>query len=187
VWQATVSLVLDRLFENVTKVAHGLRRAGFVGVFGVDFVCDEEQVFALEINPRFQGSTASLVAFERAMSRQLTSNAHLRALGVIDRSTVSGAPRPDPLCGSELVMWNSSSEFVFHSVNVPRGINLLGLPLPGTVVENGASIGRLRFGGSVLRSNYSISEDVSAIVSRVISEANGHLTTARAQHTDVMQ
>ncbi len=48
---------LDKLEEMVTQVGRWLHRHGYRGAFGVDALLDQDQLFFIELNPRFQGST----------------------------------------------------------------------------------------------------------------------------------
>jgi len=42
------------------KVGLYMGSKGFLGIFGMDFLLNGDEVLALEINPRFQGSTMLL-------------------------------------------------------------------------------------------------------------------------------
>lgn len=167
--QTLPSSTLEALFRTITKIASGLRRTGFLGIFGVDFIFDGERLFALEVNPRFQGSTAHLTTLERETSRISTAHAHLEAFGLLRRSPSRGCT-PEPLSGSELVMWNSGREFAANTVRAPQGTALLGLPEAGTAVEPASVIGRVRLSGSVLQADYTLSRDTGTTVAAIVAE-----------------
>jgi formate-dependent phosphoribosylglycinamide formyltransferase (GAR transformylase) len=63
--------ISEAVRENICTIMEDvglyMGRKGFLGIFGMDFLLDGEQVLALEINPRFQGSTMllSLLQLER--------------------------------------------------------------------------------------------------------------------------
>lgn len=48
---------LDQLEAMVLQVGRWLHRQGFLGAFGVDALLDGDQLYFVELNPRFQGST----------------------------------------------------------------------------------------------------------------------------------
>lgn len=59
--------VREKTYTIMEKVGLYMGKKGFLGVFGMDFLLDRDEVLALEINPRFQGSTMllSLLQIER--------------------------------------------------------------------------------------------------------------------------
>ncbi|UCD91169.1 MAG: ATP-grasp domain-containing protein [Desulfobacterales bacterium] len=65
------SSISEAVRENICTIMEDvglyMGRKGFLGIFGMDFLLDDDQVLALEINPRFQGSTMllSLLQLER--------------------------------------------------------------------------------------------------------------------------
>jgi len=52
--------VREEICTIMEKVGLYMGSKGFLGVFGMDFLLSDEQVLAMEINPRFQGSTMLL-------------------------------------------------------------------------------------------------------------------------------
>ncbi len=52
--------VLDEICKIMEAVGRHMGSKGFLGIFGMDFLLHEEEILALEINPRFQGSTMLL-------------------------------------------------------------------------------------------------------------------------------
>ncbi len=52
--------VRDEICTIMENVGRYMGSKGFLGVFGMDFLLNQEEVLALEINPRFQGSTMML-------------------------------------------------------------------------------------------------------------------------------
>lgn len=68
------------------RVGEEMGRSGFLGVFGMDFLLDGDDIFALEINPRFQGSTALLTALQVERGEiPLVALQVLQHSGLIDR------------------------------------------------------------------------------------------------------
>ncbi len=52
---------LQSIFSITQKVGDWLGNLGYYGMFGLDLLADEKDVYFTEINPRFQGSTSTLV------------------------------------------------------------------------------------------------------------------------------
>jgi predicted ATP-grasp superfamily ATP-dependent carboligase len=60
--------LIGQVESHIRTVGAWMAEAGYRGVFGMDFVVDEETVYPVEINPRFQNSTSLHIALN-AMSR----------------------------------------------------------------------------------------------------------------------
>ena len=50
---------IDQIEESTKTIGRWLRRYGYIGTFGVDFLVKDEVPLFTEVNPRFQGSTAA--------------------------------------------------------------------------------------------------------------------------------
>jgi predicted ATP-grasp superfamily ATP-dependent carboligase len=80
-----------RISENVRektctimeKVGLYMGKKGFLGIFGMDFLLDGDEVLALEINPRFQGSTMLLSLMQ--LEREEVPLAALHVMQFMDR------------------------------------------------------------------------------------------------------
>jgi hypothetical protein len=52
--------VREEVCDIMEKIGLFMGRKGFLGIFGMDFLLNDDEILALEINPRFQGSTMML-------------------------------------------------------------------------------------------------------------------------------
>lgn len=147
--------VIEEVLELSRSIAMGLGSLSFRGLFGLDVLWNGRQVLALEINPRFQGSTALLTALELQAGVEPTVAKHLKAFqtGELsgERSSAAQAPRR-PLKGAEIVLYHQrSGRADTPGPNWALVAARRGFPVPGTLIEPGASLGRLRFKEGVLR------------------------------------
>lgn len=76
--QQLTSAQRDRLNTAGITIGEVLRKSGYRGVAGIDFLADEEQLLFVEINPRFQASTLGLN--EVLAARGLPSVHHLHLM-----------------------------------------------------------------------------------------------------------
>jgi hypothetical protein len=60
---------LNALEEMATTVGKWLARHGYLGVFGIDALLHEEEVYLAELNPRFQGSSRIAAELDLAADR----------------------------------------------------------------------------------------------------------------------
>lgn len=51
-----------KMIESCSKICEKLKELGYLGVLGIDFICFDNELYFIEINPRFQGSTRQLDA-----------------------------------------------------------------------------------------------------------------------------
>ena len=156
------SNAVDRLFSCIRVLANGLRRIGYLGIFGTDWIFKDGRWFILELNPRFQGSTLLLSTLEQAAGGVPLAVEHVRAfLG--DSAVLAVGKRsstPEPLTGGQVVLYQRHSDWVTvggsvaalptsSSANRQR-CRIVGAPIAGTVVAPGAILARLFLSGSVL-------------------------------------
>ena len=52
------SFVIEKVKEYTKKIGDRMSGAGYRGIFGMDFIVNEDTVYPIEINPRFQNSTS---------------------------------------------------------------------------------------------------------------------------------
>ena len=79
-------LARSRACERMERVGRVLGEAGFRGLFGMDFLVDGDEVLALEINPRFQGSSQMLSLLQAERGEIPVIGLHvLQFLGWLDR------------------------------------------------------------------------------------------------------
>lgn len=100
-----------RISEETKKIAELMRQQGYRGIFGVDFIGTDERVVALDVNPRFQGSSSLLTQAEINAGIIPTSLYHLLQF-------VGGLPEPiqgirDDSSSTSL----SGSQLILHSLD----------------------------------------------------------------------
>lgn len=52
--------IKEKFITYTAKICHKLQELGYRGVLGIDFISDGKELYFIEINPRFQGSTRQL-------------------------------------------------------------------------------------------------------------------------------
>ena len=116
--------VVASVDRNAAEIGRWLATLGYLGVFGVDFVAVGPEAYALEVNPRLQGSTWLLGEVERRAGRTPMMIRHfLELLGTPSSSPAATfvAGRRESSGGANLVVrWRG-----------PSAIRIDGHPLPG--------------------------------------------------------
>jgi hypothetical protein len=162
---------LTAIVDQTSRIGRWLSSLGFRGLFGLDFVIDpaSEAVYAVDLNPRWQGSTTALTLAEAKAGRlslaaadlawrtgaigendlrQLSATflepvavAHISLRNGSDRSVVSGALKPG-VYSSDLSFLRSG----FELSDLSRADELLvtgGVPRPGATMGPGAHVLRV--------------------------------------------
>jgi hypothetical protein len=81
--------ILTAVVEQTERIGAWLRSLGFRGLFGLDFVVDQ-QVYAVDLNPRWQGSTGLLTQAEYRAGRLPLAVAELAyRLGLLGESELT--------------------------------------------------------------------------------------------------
>lgn len=164
--------VADELRRVAVKLGCYMKELGYYGIFGVDFIYNlrDKVLYALEINPRMQGSTALLARY------QLVNKAsRLEELYVTETEPLQMAENVD---AAFILLHNLSSARLTIETHFATGtysfayvqgklkltylsdttifptqkneILILGCPPKGTVIEPGAGIMRIEFGSAIL-------------------------------------
>lgn len=107
--------VLDTIENSVLQIGGWLRRYGYLGTFGVDFLLHEGVPYFTEINPRFQGSTHA--------SSQISGEAGESCVVLDHIAAILGLPRSSAPCLRDLVQGIPDfSHFVIHWQEDPAKI-----------------------------------------------------------------
>lgn len=167
-----VEFVLDAR-EQTERIGGWLGSLGYRGLYGLDFVVDREssRCFTVDLNPRWQGSTALAVQGEGIEGRIPLAAAELALrLGLLGESDILGL-REDffaPFQGSQMILRQHQAEWLLVASNVPAGVYDVqgtldhvrpgatladcgpgevlitgGIPEPGTIVGRAAYLGRI--------------------------------------------
>lgn len=149
--------MIEALFGVVERVGGLLRSKGFLGLFGVDLICDGANWWLLEVNPRLQGSTSLLTMLELDAGLSPLVLEHMQAfLGAED----ANGERPsnthlESLGGSQVVVYHRGDgpgrmrgKVRSHGGKVGKlppadDWTYEGFPADGTAVSPGAITGRL--------------------------------------------
>jgi hypothetical protein len=165
--------VIERI-DLVTRLVGGwLATRGFVGAFGVDLLVDQTGVHFVELNPRFQGSTAmtAALAADAGLPDPVLDNllAHADVRAPATPSLREWARSIPP--AAQVIVHNQS----IASVQLIAGVNLSGhrssadlVPDPGVGVEPGGVLARLSFGERVTADGFSITVHSSEEVAEVV-------------------
>ncbi|HEY0013262.1 MAG TPA: ATP-grasp domain-containing protein [Allosphingosinicella sp.] len=164
--------------EKVTvQIGKCLGRLGYRGAFGADFLITKGTVVTIEINPRFQASSALSSAVNQALELPDVVTEHVGAF--LD------LPPPPPTSLAEQVRQARTLRGavplaqVFHRNTESRAVRLVeppaptdaydidGLPNPDVSVEPGAVLFRSLHGGPITSTGYAVGGDITGMESRL--------------------
>ncbi|WP_411267336.1 ATP-grasp domain-containing protein [Actinoplanes sp. KI2] len=147
------AVVTNTVRDVSHAIAAALGRLGYQGLAGVDFLYDrdEEELYPIDLNPRFQASTRLASNAERAMGREF-SFAELvlgHQAGILPATALLNWA-PSAMNRSQLTVFNQQPHAVRLTSFAERAIEedavplrLLGLPRRETVVMPGATLGMI--------------------------------------------
>lgn len=75
------SLILDKIYSYANKILERLQSLGYLGILGMDFLITENEVYFLEINPRYQASSFLINITLKEKSYPSLSELNLMAFG----------------------------------------------------------------------------------------------------------
>jgi len=113
--------LVEQVEHGVKTIGSWMGKAGFRGIFGMDFVVGGGKVYPVEINPRFQNSTALFTAMEEERSSPghflflLHIAEFLQKDDIRMRKYVKDFPKEDlmiPAKGSQVILHNRDSDHV---------------------------------------------------------------------------
>jgi len=111
--QQVPATALEQACEIMERVGLAMGEAGFLGLFGMDFLLDDDDVLALEINPRLQGSTQLLSVMQESRGEIPIAALHvLQFAGLIDEV-------PDAILDNLARMYRipyEGAHFIIHSL-----------------------------------------------------------------------
>jgi hypothetical protein len=134
---------LTAVVEQTDRIGRWLSSLGYRGLFGLDFVIDRasDEAYAVDLNPRWQGSTTVLTLAEAKAGRLSLAAADLAwRMGALDESDLR------------------RSSDVFLQPVVAAHISLRSGPLAGSVVSGSLRPGVYSGDLSFLRSGYQLSD-----------------------------
>jgi hypothetical protein len=159
--------------EQTERIGVWLGSLGYSGLYGLDFVVDADttRCYAVDLNPRWQGSTALAAQGEATEGRVPLAAAEMaRRLGLLGEADVASL-RDDffkPLLGSQMILRQNRADWLEVAGDVPAGVCSFrdgltrvkpgatlgdcgpgevlltgGVPDRGTMLESGAYIARI--------------------------------------------
>lgn len=167
------SAVVRDVREQTERIGEWLGSLGYRGLYGLDFVVDMDasRCFAVDLNPRWQGSTALAAQGESIEERIPLAAAELaRRIGLFGEGEVASLREEffKPVRGSQMILRQNRAEWLEIGAVVPAGVYSVrdglrhlrpgatlgdcrpeevlvtgGVPERGTVVESGAYMARI--------------------------------------------
>ncbi|MGM0568437.1 MAG: ATP-grasp domain-containing protein [Elusimicrobiota bacterium] len=166
--------IKNKIYDITLKTARWLRKSGFRGMMGLDFLSDGSNVYPIEINPRFQNSTSLLTLIELSQKRMPLALKHISEFMSIElNNDFMFEPK-----GSQLIMHSLEKKPVILENSLKAGIYTLkgseicflregfslidckgknefalccGVPEKGTCLLPGAPLVKLHFPAEVLK------------------------------------
>ena len=169
---ASISEISKKALKCLDSMTHSigawLANRGYRGAFGFDALVLGDRVMFVELNPRFQASSATACQLDRTIERTDQYVNHISAfleLGAPDRLSLLELVREqEPL--SHIVVYNKRSEAVaLHQrpkLGTKSSIQLL--PAPGIVVEYQGILASILWKGGVSRNGRDFDEDAGSAV-----------------------
>lgn len=116
--------------QAVLKVGESLKRAGYKGIFGIDFLLDDDgKMFVIEVNPRITGATPLLAALFNDEETVPFYMLHILELGQFDYEIESRSAKFD----------DDGALVVFHSLE-NYDVIVRDKPSSGTYVVDGGRL-----------------------------------------------
>lgn len=173
---------LDRaMIELVEKrtviVGEFLRKLGYRGAFGLDFLVNGHEVLFTEVNPRLQGSTHLSAEISTRLDEPCILLEHLaaclgmpsdRAAGLVDYARA--APSVAHVVAHNLTGEPATVDVDrLHRVTEERAWvkRVDVLPEPGVVIEPGATVARFTVEGPITKTGYEVEHHVAELLDDV--------------------
>ncbi len=115
----------DRMMEYAEPI---IAASGCVGSVGVDFVLTDDEAYAIEINPRFQGTVETV---ETALGINLFSLHRDACMGILPEK------RPEPVCFGVRRIFATPRPITIQKEMSALRSTITDIPHPGTSFEEG--------------------------------------------------
>lgn len=116
--------ILKNIYEMTNVIGAEIRRLGYRGIFGIDFLSDfSGKIYPVELNPRFQGSTQLLANLQISNGIMPISLDHILAF---DDSILFKQYEPQ----SDIPRINMGSQIILHNLS-PEAMEVKGSVSPG--------------------------------------------------------
>ncbi|SIO11500.1 ATP-grasp domain-containing protein [Halodesulfovibrio marinisediminis] len=155
---------INHLEAMVRDVGQWLASRGFIGAFGIDALLHEEQLYFIEANPRFLGSSKMCSSIDRALDRPDVYMTHMA-------SFLELPPPPQVPLRELIVMQPQLGQMIFHNTQphfvtvkkkpveyekLPFGVTQT--PEASVSVAPGGPISTLNWNEPLLRTNGTLNE-----------------------------
>ncbi len=168
--------LLDAIQQSTVRVGDWLRKFGYLGTFGVDYLVKDGVPLFTEVNPRFQGSTPASAHLSHSLGEACLMLEHIAAmLGLEGEAgwTLKSQVRQAPAL-SQIVVHRLREEPATEQVAaLERGLALAGLRTTIDVkapehvlVEHGATVCRISIGESVTQTGFELRSDIDEAIVR---------------------
>lgn len=165
---------IDEIERVTLNVGSWLAKKEYLGIFGADLLISDGQVYLVEINPRFQGSTllSSLLAWR--IGDPDPYGEHLAAfLGLTAPTSHRLWHRVKQMDAfSQLIIYNKLPRPVsmnVHSVDLPED-EYKGLPKPHVTVAPEGMILKKMFQHSITSDGYRLLPDIAPAINKILAE-----------------
>lgn len=177
--------IVDEIEDSTITIGEWLRRNGYRGSFGVDFLIHEGHALFTEVNPRFQGSThlSSRISIEAdepcLMLEHLAAWLDLDAPAPESRAPLREIVAGTPDISHVVFHWTGTKPARFDTSEFAEGLSKVGgvgaelMPDPEVLVDPGAVLARWTSRRRVTSTGYDLSENVAgavALLERISSE-----------------
>ncbi len=125
----------DGLKLRLQEFGNALIPLGLLGLVGIDFLRTGNELFVLEVNPRY---TASVELYERASGESLLG-AHLQAFQTSPPNPLSETERGDKRIHGKAILY-SVSTFVVAPDHPWRGPDFADIPTVGSTISEGQPV-----------------------------------------------
>lgn len=169
---------IDEIEAMVVKVGRWLHSMSYVGAFGIDVLVCPNGVFLAEVNPRFQGSSATSAFIDASIGRTDLYISHLaahlgcsaRADGVSLREIAQA--QSDPQVGlSHLVSHNISGSRVARTAPLQSALGVvLSAPCEHVLVDEEATLFRLQVRGGAIDDTLSVRHEIQTEIDRIATQ-----------------
>ena len=137
----------------------------------MDFLIHDDQLYFVEINPRFQGSSLMSARLDAAADRPDVFLAHLAAyLGIpLMQSSSLEDILTQPAAAAQLIMHNISGNIMERKAlpAAPSDTAIELCPAPGIRIMPNAALCRICFGRRVTQRGFELCAEAKAVIARI--------------------
>jgi hypothetical protein len=168
---------LHELEETTRTVGRWLASQGYLGAFGVDALLYGKEIFLVEVNPRFQGSSGHAAEILDGLGRPNLYLDHAAAFlgldspGSLSLRELARLQAERPL--SHVVCYNRRPGSVSPALSVADDLDLVCdlLPVAGIAVEPEGALLQVTYPSPVTADGFSLTGGAAAALQRILDAA----------------